>query len=77
LDFDSQHPEIRPLAELDAAAIQKLLPEIPLWVKNPDFDRVRIYVLRVSPFLDRSCCLQSLCSIAIWFFICFCEGWLA
>lgn len=35
-----QDPKIRPLAEEDSITLQRLLPEIPLWVKNPDFDRV-------------------------------------
>jgi hypothetical protein len=36
----SQDPVIRPLAELDSRTLQNLLPELPLWVKNPDYDRV-------------------------------------
>ncbi|XLT85794.1 hypothetical protein S245_007880 [Arachis hypogaea] len=32
-------PIIRPLAEQDAKTLQQMLPEIPLWIKNPDFDR--------------------------------------
>lgn len=35
-----QDPEIKPLVELDSETIAKMFPEIPLWVKNPDFDRV-------------------------------------
>ncbi|PON67979.1 Synaptotagmin-like mitochondrial-lipid-binding domain containing protein [Trema orientale] len=35
-----QDPNVRPLYELDTRALQDLLPEIPLWVKNPDYDRV-------------------------------------
>jgi hypothetical protein len=35
-----QDPVIRPLHELDSSALQEILPEIPLWVKNPDYDRV-------------------------------------
>ena len=37
-----QEPVTRPLYELDSSALQDLLPEIPLWVKNPDYDRVSI-----------------------------------
>lgn len=47
LNLDSQDPEVRPLAELDAKSLLKLLPEIPLWVKNPDFDRVCIGALNL------------------------------
>lgn len=35
-----QNPEIRPLVERDTESLQQMLPEIPLWVKNPDYDRV-------------------------------------
>jgi hypothetical protein len=31
---------IRPLVEQDSKTLQRLLPEIPQWVKNPDYDRV-------------------------------------
>lgn len=56
---DVKDPEIRPFAELDAAAIQKLLPEIPLWVKNPDFDRVdwlNKFLELMWPYLDKAIC---------------------
>lgn len=36
----TQDPDIRPLVELDSESLQRLLPEIPLWVKCPDYDRV-------------------------------------
>jgi ABC-type antimicrobial peptide transport system permease subunit len=39
---DVKEPVIRPLYELDSTSLQDLLPEIPLWVKNPDYDRVSI-----------------------------------
>jgi Ca2+-dependent lipid-binding protein len=35
-----QDPIVRPLSELDTCALLDLLPEIPLWVKNADYDRV-------------------------------------
>ena len=38
-----QDPQIRPLVEQDTKSLQRLLPEIPHWVKNPDYDRVCIY----------------------------------
>lgn len=42
-----QDPIIRPLSELDAQSLEALLEDIPLWVKNPDYDRVlaKIYSL--------------------------------
>ncbi|GFS35987.1 calcium-dependent lipid-binding (CaLB domain) family protein [Actinidia rufa] len=36
---DVKDPVIRPLVEQDSQTLQRLLPEIPLWVKNPDYDR--------------------------------------
>ncbi|KAK6159586.1 hypothetical protein DH2020_006900 [Rehmannia glutinosa] len=37
---DVKDPVIRPLVEQDSKSLQRLLPEIPFWVKNPDYDRV-------------------------------------
>ncbi|XWS63078.1 hypothetical protein CRYUN_Cryun06bG0065900 [Craigia yunnanensis] len=36
-----QDPEIRSLVEQDSETLQRMLPEISLWVKNPDYDHVR------------------------------------
>lgn len=36
-----QDPQIQSIAEQDPKSMLRMLPEIPLWVKNPDFDRVR------------------------------------
>lgn len=33
-------PMIRPIYELDSDSLEEIIPEIPLWVKHPDFDRV-------------------------------------
>ena len=33
-------PVIRPLVEQDTKSLQRMLADIPLWVKNPDYDRV-------------------------------------
>lgn len=33
----------RQVNELDTIALEELLPEIPLWVKRPDYDRVCIF----------------------------------
>jgi hypothetical protein len=40
-----QDPEIRPLVELDTKSLEGMLPEIPHWIKNPDFDRVCFFFL--------------------------------
>ncbi|CAA0814450.1 Synaptotagmin-3 [Striga hermonthica] len=52
---DVEEPEIRPLCELDTAALDELMPEIPLWVKSPDYDRVdwlNKFISEMWPFLD-------------------------
>jgi hypothetical protein len=35
-----QDVKVRPLVEYDSKSLEAILPEIPLWVKNPDYDRV-------------------------------------
>ena len=35
-----QDPVVRPLDELDTDAPLEILPDIPLWVKCPDYERV-------------------------------------
>ncbi|KAL9244037.1 hypothetical protein vseg_017854 [Gypsophila vaccaria] len=52
-------PEVRPVIELDAEALTRLLPDIPLWVKNPDFDRVdwlNKFIQHMWPYLDKAIC---------------------
>ncbi|KAK7258028.1 hypothetical protein RIF29_32410 [Crotalaria pallida] len=52
-------PEIKPLAEQDAVTLQKMIPEIPLWIKNPDFDRVdwlNKFIEYMWPYLDKAIC---------------------
>nr|XP_023897370.1 synaptotagmin-3 [Quercus suber]POE54782.1 synaptotagmin-3 [Quercus suber] len=56
---DVKEPVTRPLYELDSSALQDLLPEIPLWVKNPDYDRVDWFNKFISdmwPYLDKAIC---------------------
>lgn len=48
-----QDPIIRQLGEMDAKSLEELLHEIPLWVKNPDYDRV------LTPFLDILRCFRA------------------
>ncbi|XP_019174937.1 PREDICTED: synaptotagmin-2-like [Ipomoea nil] len=58
---DVKDPDIRPLAEKDSKSLQKLMPEIPLWVKNPDFDRLdwlNKFVELMWPYLDKAICKQ-------------------
>lgn len=56
---DVKDPIVRPLAELDSKTLSALLPEIPLWVKNPDYDRVdwlNKFVRDLWPYLDKAIC---------------------
>jgi|UniRef100_A0A2N9F9M2 Ca2+-dependent lipid-binding protein len=56
---DVKDPEIRPLVEQDSETLQRMLPEIPLWVKNPDYDRVdwlNMFIQYMWPNLDKAIC---------------------
>lgn len=56
---DVKDPIIRPLGELDSKTLEGLLPEIPLWVKNPDYDRVdwlNTFIHDMWPYLDKAIC---------------------
>ncbi|KAL8109771.1 synaptotagmin-2-like [Apium graveolens] len=56
---DVKDPVIRPLVEQDTKSLQRLLPEIPLWVKNPDYDRVdwlNKFLEYMWPYLDKAIC---------------------
>ncbi|KAL4575203.1 hypothetical protein LXL04_022045 [Taraxacum kok-saghyz] len=54
-----EDPIVKPISELDTTSLQDLLPEIPLWLKNPDYDRVdwlNAFVLNMWPYLDKAIC---------------------
>nr|GEW99855.1 synaptotagmin-2-like isoform X1 [Tanacetum cinerariifolium] len=56
---DVETPEIRPLVEQDEATLQRMFPEIPIWVKNPDHDRVdwlNKFIELMWPHLDKAIC---------------------
>ncbi|KAJ8505208.1 hypothetical protein OPV22_006094 [Ensete ventricosum] len=56
---DVKDPEIRPLFEQDAKSLEHMFPEIPLWVKNPDFDRIdwlNKFLEYMWPYLDKAIC---------------------
>eukprot|EP00252_Welwitschia_mirabilis_P011420 TRINITY_DN2566_c0_g1_i1.p1 TRINITY_DN2566_c0_g1~~TRINITY_DN2566_c0_g1_i1.p1 ORF type:complete len:539 (-),score=134.39 TRINITY_DN2566_c0_g1_i1:317-1933(-) len=56
---DVKDPIIRPIGELDSKTLERLLPQIPLWVKNPDYDRVdwlNRFVRELWPYLDKAIC---------------------
>ncbi|GER57009.1 calcium-dependent lipid-binding family protein [Striga asiatica] len=59
---DVKDPEIRPLAEKDSKSLQQLLPEIPVWVKNPDYDRIdwlNKFIEYMWPYLDKAICKMA------------------
>lgn len=52
-------PEIKSIADQDPKSMLRMLPEIPLWVKNPDFDRVdwiNKFLEYMWPYLDKAIC---------------------
>ncbi|XVE68870.1 hypothetical protein DITRI_Ditri09bG0104500 [Diplodiscus trichospermus] len=54
-----QEPMTRPLYQLDSSALLDLLPDIPLWVKCPDYERVdwlNKFVIDMWPYLDKAVC---------------------
>lgn len=56
---DVKNPTIRPLVEHDSKSLERMLPEIPLWVKNPDYDRVdwlNKFIETMWPYLDKAIC---------------------
>lgn len=56
---DVKDPDIRPLAEQETDQLQRLLSEIPLWIKNPDFDRLdwlNKFIAKMWPYLDKAIC---------------------
>ncbi|RLN11766.1 synaptotagmin-3-like [Panicum miliaceum] len=52
-------PVIRPLRDLDSETLQTTIPDIPLWVKSPDYERVdwmNKFIFDMWPFLDKAIC---------------------
>ncbi|KAJ1694854.1 hypothetical protein LUZ63_011552 [Rhynchospora breviuscula] len=59
---DVKDPKIRPLVELDSKTLDQMLPEIPNWVKNPDFDRIdwlNKFIEHMWPYLDKAICKMA------------------
>ncbi|XP_040384999.1 synaptotagmin-2-like [Oryza brachyantha] len=51
--------EVRPLVEFDSNSLDGILHEIPLWVKNPDCDRidwVNRFLEMMWPYLNKAIC---------------------
>lgn len=56
---DVKEPTISPLVEQDSDSLQHMIPEIPLWVKNPDYDRMdwlNKFLQLMWPYLDKAIC---------------------
>nr|XP_043613796.1 synaptotagmin-3-like [Erigeron canadensis] len=56
---DVKIPFIRPLEEIDKNSLIDILPELPLWVKHPDYERVDWFndvVRDMWPYLDKAIC---------------------
>ncbi|KAG6785656.1 hypothetical protein POTOM_007229 [Populus tomentosa] len=55
----TKDPVLRPLIEQDSKTLQRLLPEIPQWVKNPDYDRVdwlNKLIENMWPYINTAIC---------------------
>ncbi|XP_065637156.1 synaptotagmin-3 isoform X2 [Quercus suber] len=56
---DVKEPISRPIHEFDTNSLLDILPEIPLWVKHPDYDRIDWLNKLLSdmwPYLDKAIC---------------------
>ncbi|GAB4836442.1 Synaptotagmin-3, variant 2 [Ancistrocladus abbreviatus] len=56
---DVKEPVIRSIQDFDTDAVKDLLPEIPNWIKSPDYERVdwlNKFILYMWPFLDKAIC---------------------
>ncbi|XP_075476547.1 synaptotagmin-1-like [Primulina tabacum] len=56
---DVKDPIVRRLVEHDSENLHGLLPEIPFWVKNPDYDRMdwlNRFIQVMWPYLDKAIC---------------------
>ncbi|KAI4339249.1 hypothetical protein MLD38_024212 [Melastoma candidum] len=52
-------PKTRTLLELDTSSLEDILPEIPLWIKSPDYERVdwlNKFLSDMWPYLDKVIC---------------------
>ncbi|XP_076937669.1 synaptotagmin-3-like [Bidens hawaiensis] len=63
---DVKDPYIRPIQELDKTSLLDILPELPLWVKHPDYERVdwlNDVIRDMWPYLDKAICgmIESMC----------------
>jgi hypothetical protein len=54
-----QDVKVRPLVEYDSKSLEGIFPEIPMWVKNPDYDRVCSFSKLATNYIDFSCSFGS------------------
>ncbi|XP_057527794.1 synaptotagmin-3 [Amaranthus tricolor] len=57
--YDVKEPVITPLQEFDTNSLLEILPDIPNWVKSPDYERVdwmNKFVLEMWPYLNTAIC---------------------
>jgi hypothetical protein len=57
--LDFQEVKVRPLVEYDSKSLEGILPEIPMWVKNPDYDRVCSFGKLARNYIDFTCSFGS------------------
>ncbi|GMJ09738.1 SYNAPTOTAGMIN 1, synaptotagmin A, ARABIDOPSIS THALIANA SYNAPTOTAGMIN A [Hibiscus trionum] len=60
---DVTDPEIQPLVEEEPETLKKMLPEIPFWVKNPDYERVdwlNKFLECMWPNLNKAICATAI-----------------
>ncbi|KAG8374241.1 hypothetical protein BUALT_Bualt11G0110800 [Buddleja alternifolia] len=56
---DVKEPVAKPFDELDSSSLIDLLPELPLWIMNPDYERVdwlNKFILDMWPYFDKAAC---------------------
>ncbi|MCD7470856.1 hypothetical protein HAX54_011040 [Datura stramonium] len=54
-----EYPESTPFDEIEPDSLIDLLPELPLWVMNPDYERVdwfNEFLANMWPYLDKAIC---------------------
>ncbi|XP_014494354.1 synaptotagmin-2 [Vigna radiata var. radiata] len=54
-----EDPEIKPMVEQEQETLQRMFPEIPVWIKSPDFDRLdwlNKFLEYMWPYLDKAIC---------------------
>eukprot|EP00850_Spirogloea_muscicola_P010509 SM000062S19895 [mRNA] locus=s62:215277:219252:+ [translate_table: standard] len=59
LSAEVRDPVITPIDQLNEKALKRLLPEIPAWVQNPDYDKLdwlNTFLRALWPYLDKAVC---------------------